>query len=371
MGQETKKTAKTILKAGLLIGASTLLIAACSSGGGGSSGGSSNPPSSSSPPPPPPPPATQTPDRPPEPAAAPAGPDFLPAGKGWSLVWQDEFDGTELDDTKWTAEEACWGGGNNERQCYTQREDNVEVINGLLRLVALEESFTGSTLPVTTNPGDTATNTQPYTSGQVRSVGKASWTYGRISVRAQMPSGQGTWPAIWMLADTATYGTLWPLNGEIDIMEAVNLKATCNECGGTTGENRTSSAIHFGSEWPNNQFISERTPLPGEVNPADGYHVYSVEWAEGIMQFFVDDVLHFTVRNFEWYTDHPDGAGNDNAPFDAPFYLIMNLAIGGGFPEPLNDGGVATDVAPNQMLIDWVRVYSCDGDPTATACLSN
>ncbi|MFC3301432.1 glycoside hydrolase family 16 protein [Parvularcula lutaonensis] len=344
-------------------------LAAC--GGGGSSGGSNAPAGGSTPPPTTPPPTTSEPDRPPVPSTPPSGPDYLPSGKGWNLVWSDEFDGTALDDTKWSAEEACWGGGNNERQCYTQRQDNVEVVNGVLRLVALEESFTGSTLPVTTNPNDTATNTQPYTSGQVRSIGKASWTYGRISVRAKLPSGQGTWPAIWMLADSETYGTVWPLHGEIDIMEAVNLKATCSQCGGSTGENRTSSAIHFGSEWPNNQFVDEKTPLPGEVNPADGYHVYSVEWAEGIMQFFVDDVLHFTVRNFEWYTDHPAGAGNPNAPFDAPFYLIMNLAIGGNWPESVNDGGVAPDVAPSQMLVDWVRVYECTGDTTAVACLSN
>ncbi|NRA28729.1 MAG: glycoside hydrolase family 16 protein [Parvularculaceae bacterium] len=345
-----------------------LAVGAASCGGGGGGATPSAPPPVQSPPPPPPPPVVNRPD---VPDPAPAGSDFLPQGKGWSLVWSDEFDGDSLDETKWTAEEACWGGGNNERQCYTQREDNVEVVNGLLRLVALEEEFTGKNLPLTTNPGDTARATQPYTSGQVRSVGKASWTYGRISARAKMPAGQGTWPAIWMLADSDTYGNQWPLYGEIDIMEAVNLKASCNGCSGTTGENRTSSAIHFGSEWPNNQFVSERTNLPGDINPADGYHVYSVEWAEGVMHFFLDDQLYFTVRDFEWYTDHPAGDGNDNAPFDAPFYLIMNLAIGGNWPEGENDLGVGANAAPNQMLIDWVRVYECSGDTaTGKACLS-
>jgi len=352
-------------------GAATMALAAvslasCSGGGGGS--GSLTPPAMMQAPPPPPPPVIE---RPGVPDPAPNGPDFLPSGKGWNLLWSDEFNGSTLDESKWTAEEACWGGGNNEQQCYTQRTDNVEVVNGLLRLVALEEEFTGKNLPLTTTPQDTAQATQPYTSGQVRTIGKASWTYGRISVRAQMPAGQGTWPAIWMLADSDTYGTTWPLHGELDIMEAVNLKASCNTCGGMTGENRTSSAIHFGSEFPNNRFIDQKTSLDGEVNPADGYHVYSVEWAEGVMHFFVDDNLHFTIRNFEWYTDHPGGATNDNAPFDAPFYLIMNLAIGGNWPESVNDLGVSDDATPNQMLVDWVRVYECSTDPTSGLdCLS-
>ncbi|MEM9839460.1 MAG: glycoside hydrolase family 16 protein [Pseudomonadota bacterium] len=344
------------------------VLAACSGGGSGSSSAPSNAPVSGSPPPPPPPPVIE---RPAVPDPAPNGPDFHPTGKGWSLVWSDEFDGTELDEAKWSPEEACWGGGNNEKQCYTARTDNVEVVNGLLRLIALEEEYTGRTEPIEWQTGNNATNTQPYTSGKVRTLGgRGDWTYGRFSMRAKLPAGQGTWPAFWMLPASDTYGNLWPLNGEMDIMEAVNLTASCNTCTGASGENRTSSAIHFGSEWPSNTFIDERTDLPGAVNPSDGYHVYSMEWGEGIMQFFVDDELHFTVQNFEWYTDHPAGAGNDNAPFDAPFYLIINLAIGGNFPEPLNDLGIAETALPAQLLVDWVRVYECTPDPeTGLSCM--
>lgn len=360
------KTASALLAAGVLA------LSSCSSGSGGGSSSSAPPVQQPAPPPVDPPPASAEPERPPVPAAAPDGPSFHPEGKGWNLVWFDDFEGDTLDDTKWIAEEACWGGGNDERQCYTKREDNVEVVNGLLRLVALEEEFTGRTFSIETNPDQEGERTQPYTSGKVRTLGgRGEWTYGRISIRAKLPAGQGTWPAFWMLGATQTYGDTWPLYGEIDIMEAVNLGATCNECAGGVGENRTSSALHFGDLWPNNRFITDKTGLPGNVNPADGWHVWSVEWAEGIMHFFVDDVLHYTVRNHEWFVNSPAAAGNDNAPFDQPFYLILNLAVGGNLSEPFNDLGVDEDTYPNQLLVDWVRVYECGDDrEKGLACLA-
>ena len=279
-------------------------------------------------------------------------------------MWSDEFDGPELDTEKWSIEHACWGGGNDEKQCYTDRADNVDITNGLLRLIALNERFTGPD-----NPGDTRQKTQPYTSGKILSRGLADWTYGRFSFRAKLPEGQGAWPAAWMLGATQTYGDSWPLYGEIDIMEAVNLGARCDDCTGNDGENRTSNAIHFGSLSPNNEFTGDRTQLLDNSNPADGYHVWSLEWGEGVMHWFLDGERYSTLTQEAWYTDGaPDSAV---APFDEAFYFILNYAIGGNYPEPLNETGISEAILPSQFLVDWVRVYECSTDPdTGRACMS-
>jgi len=314
----------------------------------------------------PPPSAEQPPviKRPQIPPQAPVGPDFHPIGKGWSLNWSDEFDGNVIDRKKWSLEHACWGGGNNEKQCYTDRADNVEVVNGLLRIVALDETFTGPDFP-----GDSKQKTQPYTSGKIISKDLADWKYGRFEFRAKLPEGQGAWPAFWMLAATDTYGDSWPLNGEIDIMESVNLGARCDECAGSDGENRTSNALHFGSPFPNNQHVGDRTTLADATNPADGYHVWAVEWGEGILKWFLDGEHYSTITKDQWYTDA--ALENENAPFDAAFYIIINLAIGGNYPEPLNAGGIADETLPNQLLVDWVRVYQCTEDlEKGLACMA-
>ena len=334
---------------------STVLMGGILTACGGGSSASSPTPVAVVPPPPTPPPPPPTIERPQTPAAAPSGQDFHPANKGWALQWSDEFDGNSLDSSKWSMEHACWGGGNNEKQCYTERSDNVEIINGLLRIVALEESFTGPDFP-----GDTRQKTQPYTSGKVITKDLASWKYGRFEFRAKLPEGQGSWPAFWMLSAADTYGSTWPLSGEIDIMEAVNLGARCDDCTGTDGENRTSNALHFGSESPNNKNVGDRTTLADASNPADGYHVWALEWGKGVMHWYLDGVKYSTVTNDQWNTNAaPD---NPDAPFDAAFYIIMNLAIGGNYPEPVNATGIADDTLPNQLLVDWVRVYQCSTD---------
>lgn len=309
------------------------------------------------------PPAESSPTRPGEPEAAPDGPDFHPADKGWVLKWSDEFEAAALDSDKWMMVVACEGGGNNEQQCYTDREDNVELINGLLRIVALEETFTGPN-----NPDDSTQRTQPYTSGQILTQDLADWRYGRISMRGKLPEGQGTWPAFWMLGGSGVYGDIWPLLGEIDIMEAVNLGARCDDCTGADGENRTSNALHFGNFFPDNRSVHSRTNLADNSNPADAYHVWSIEWGEGRIQWFLDDVLYSTFESDDWFS--AADLENPNAPFDEAFYLIINLAIGGNFPEPLNDMGVADSSLPNQFLVDWVRVYQCEEDlQTGLACM--
>ena len=290
-------------------------------------------------------------------------------GAGWQLVWADEFEGDELDRSKWTPEVSCWGGGNFERQCYTDRPDNIAVEGGMLLLKAKKERFAGPARPpeIADNPNPTLV--QSHTSGKVRTIGQHAWRYGRIEVRAKVPAGQGTWPAVWMMPDSPEYGA-WPRSGEIDILEAVNIGARCKQCEGGRGENRTISALHFGDFAPQNRFVDSRTALPDLALPSDGFHVYAVEWGEGLIRFMVDDRVHLTVTAEQWSTAAPNAEGLPAAPFDQPFYLMANLAVGGRLSEENNAKGVAAATFPAQFAIDWIRVYQCVSDPeTGRACM--
>lgn len=288
---------------------------------------------------------------------------------GWEMVWADEFDGDTLDRSKWQPEVSCWGGGNAERQCYTDRPDNIAVEGGLLLLKAREERFTGPARPPEIAADPNPRLTQPYTSGKVRTRGLHAWRYGRIAVRAKVPPGQGTWPAVWMMPAEDHYGP-WPLSGEIDILEAVNIGATCQACKGGRGENRTISALHFGNLAPRNRFVDNRTALPDLALPSDGFHVYAVEWGEGLIRFLVDDRVHLTVPAERWSTASPLARGNPAAPFDRPFYVMANLAVGGRLSEENNAKGLAAGSFPAQFAIDWIRVYRCAADPdTGRACM--
>lgn len=290
-------------------------------------------------------------------------------GAGWELVWADEFEGEALDRTRWTPEVSCWGGGNNERQCYTDRPENIAVENGLLLLKARKERFTGPARPpeIAENPNPRLT--QAYTSGKVRTIGKYAWRYGRIEVRAKVPPGQGTWPAVWMMPDDPAYGP-WPRSGEIDILEAVNIGAKCKACEGGRVENRTISALHFGDFAPKNRFVDSRTALLDLALPSEDFHVYAVEWGEGLIRFLVDDRVHLTVTADQWSTAAPAAKGNPTAPFDQPFYIMANLAVGGRLSEENNAKGLAAKSFPAQFAIDWIRVYRCGSDPgTGRACM--
>ncbi|BDI60950.1 family 16 glycosylhydrolase [Qipengyuania nanhaisediminis] len=291
------------------------------------------------------------------------------AAADWQLVWADEFEGDTLDRSKWVPEQSCWGGGNNERQCYTDRPENIAVEDGKLVLRARRETLTGPDRPPEIAADPNPLVTRQFTSGKVRTRGLHAWKYGRIEARAKVPAGQGMWPAIWMMPADDHYGS-WPLSGEIDILEAVNIGASCGDCGGGRGENRTVSALHFGDPWPDNSYVSNRTALPSQALPSDDFHVYAVEWGEGLIRFLVDDRVHFTVTPDQWHTASPLARGNRNAPFDQPFYVMANLAVGGDWPESENDRGFAEDSVPNQFAIDWIRVYRCASDPQAgRACI--
>jgi beta-glucanase (GH16 family) len=290
-------------------------------------------------------------------------------GAGWELVWADEFDGPALDRSKWVPEVSCWGGGNWERQCYTDRPENIAVEGGLLLLKARKERFTGPARPPEIAEKPNPRLTQPYTSGKVRTRGLHAWRYGRFEVRARVPAGQGTWPAVWMMPAEDLYGP-WPRSGEIDILEAVNIGAKCKVCEGGKGENRTISALHFGDFAPENLFVDNRTALPDKALPSDDFHVYAVEWGEGLIRFLVDDRVHLTVPADQWSTASPLARGNPAAPFDRPFYIMANLAVGGRLSEQNNAKGVAGKTFPAQFAVDWIRVYRCAQDPTTgRACM--
>jgi beta-glucanase (GH16 family) len=284
-----------------------------------------------------------------------------PAQANWNLVWSDEFDGAQLDRTKWKPEQSCWGGGNQERQCYTDRPENIRVEGGALHLKAHKEKFTGPDRPPEIADKPNPEKTQEFTSGKIRTLGLSSWKYGKVEFRAKPPKGQGTWPAVWMMPADNTYGG-WPLSGEVDILEGVNLGATCQTCEGGVGENRMISALHFGDYAPKNKFLDTRVALPSRALPSDDFHVWTLEWGEGLMRFYLDGLKYWEVKADQWETASPLAKSNPVAPFDKPFYIMANLAIGGGLAERNNDKGVAADVAPAEFLIDWIRIYQCEGD---------
>ena len=248
------------------------------------------------------------------------------------LVWSDEFNGTEVDLGKWSFQRGDGsevglppGWGNNEKQYYT--DQNATVADGFLTITAREEQAAPGYL---------------YTSSRLRSLYKGDFTYGRMEMRARMPIGKGLWPAFWMLpSDRVIYGG-WAASGEIDIVEYIG--SNPSEILGT---------IHYGGEWPNNQLSSSKYELPsGTFN--DDFHVFAIEWEEGEIRWYVDDVHYGTKTS--WNTT----AGPFPAPFDIDFHLLINLAVGGwlpGFPD-------STTEFPQEYVIDYVRVYQ-EGDADA------
>jgi len=274
----------------------------------------------------------------------------------WSLLWFDEFDGDSLDLAKWNTTDSwgrdqCFGGGNNEAQCYTDSADNISIVDGNLVLTARPETGLAQ--------GRT------YTSGRVQSSGKGDWTYGKFEIRAQMPTGQGTWPAIWMLPTAQAYGG-WAASGEIDIVETVNLGAGgCSSCDNGI-EDRAHGTIHFGGEWPRHT----RTGGSTHLDDINAFHTYTLEWYRDEMRWLIDGEEYVRRSNTQWRSDAAQG--NAYAPFDERFHLILNLAIGGDWPTGANERGIDPTGFPKQMLVDYVRVYECEGDTdTAIACRGN
>ncbi|MCG9662860.1 family 16 glycosylhydrolase [Vibrio mediterranei] len=282
----------------------------------------------------------------------------------WVMVWNDEFDGEKIDKSKWSHEENCWGGGNNEKQCYTKRKANSFVRDGVLHIVAKEGSYTGAN----NREGDMRSKaTLPFTSARLRTLNKGDWKYGRFEIRARMPYGQGTWPAIWMLPTDNVYGT-WAASGEIDIMEAVNLKVQTDRKGATPGEleDRIHGTLHYGRQWPENVSSGSEYHLPDGINPADSFHTYAIEWEEGEIRWYVDNVQYATQRKEGWYSQYKNNGqllnGESGAPFNERFHLLLNLAVGGSWSANTNDKGIDSSIFPQTLAVDYVRVFECSLD---------
>lgn len=235
----------------------------------------------------------------------------------WKLVWSDEFDYTGLpDSTKWTAETGGHGWGNNELQYYTSnRKENARVQNGLLTIEAHKEQFEGKN----------------YTSARLVTRGKGDWQYGKIEVRAKLPAGRGTWPAIWMLGSTQPYN--WPDDGEIDIMEHVGYNH-----GYIHGSVHTKKYYHsIGTQKTDTTFIPDC---------AENFHVYSLEWTKDKISIAVDGKTFFTFSN--------EKTGYGAWPFDNKMHLLLNVAVGGHWGGAK---GVDESIWPQRMEVDYVRVY--------------
>ncbi|MFT6899682.1 MAG: beta-glucanase (GH16 family) [Paraglaciecola sp.] len=310
----------------------------------------------------------------PAPASAPvASPtEAITPSSQWTLVWRDEFTGSNIDLNNWELEVNCWGGGNNEQQCYTGQSKNARVHDGLLDIVAYREDFTG---PAEINGDAANTTTLPYTSARLRSMHKGDWTYGRFEIRAKLPAGQGTWPAIWMLPTDYVYGG-WAASGEIDIMEAVNLKAQSDDVGAVPGtpESRVHGTLHYGKTWPENVYSGTSFSLGENGDPADDFHEYALEWEEGEIRWYVDDIHYATQKKSGWYSQYVDDNGDlvngaGSAPFDQDFHMMLNLAVGGAWAGSVNETGIDESVFPQTLSIDYVRVYECSVQPdTGAGC---
>ncbi len=247
--------------------------------------------------------------------------------QGWTLAWGDEFstpDGSSPNPAKWTYDLGGKGWGNHELESYTSRTENAHVEKGNLVITARKESYTGA---------DGVT--RDYTSARLKTQGHFAQAYGRFEARIKIPEGRGMWPAFWMLGeDIPSVG--WPKCGEIDIMENVG-----KEPGTIHG------SLHGPSNTGRTSDLTSIFSRPVGQNFADDFHLYAVEWEPGFVRFYVDSNLYATFNSSQW----PAGG---TWVFDHPFFIIINLAVGGDWPGNPD----ASTKFPQSMLVDYVRVYT-------------
>lgn len=251
-----------------------------------------------------------------------AAPDPIPIdeSEGWELVWNDEFDGASIDESNWTYDIGGWGWGNGEPQYYTERPENARVENGLLVITLRQEKFEDSY----------------YTSARMKTQGLREFQYGRIEARVKVPRGSGTWPAFWMLGakfdkDSDDPERAWPQAGEIDVMEYVGRKPQVTY--GTIHGPGYAGAGSLGG-WNTQDF-----------DIADEFHTYAIEWDEDGIEWFFDSESFYDIG--------PGDIGNREWVYDQPFFLIVNLALGGTF-----GGNIALDLEyPLYLYVDHIRVY--------------
>lgn len=243
----------------------------------------------------------------------------------WRLVWSDDFsapNGSPVDSNKWGFDLGGNGWGNNELETYTNRTTNASLENGMLVIRALKETYTGSD-----------NRTRDYTSARLLTKNKFSLTYGRIEARIKVPFGQGIWPAFWMLGDNINTAG-WPNCGEIDIMENIG---------------REPSIVHgtvHGPGYSGDKGVGAAYTLSNGQKFSDDFHTFAVEWEPNVIRWYVDGLLYKTITP----ANLPAGT---SWVFDHPFFIILNVAVGGNWPLYPD----ATTVFPQQMLVDYVRVY--------------
>ena len=252
-------------------------------------------------------------------------------GQDWVKIWSDEFDYTGLpNSTKWTYDVGGNGWGNSESQYYTDaRSENARVENGNLIIEARKETYKGN----------------DYTSARIVSKGLGDWKYGKIEVRAKIPTGKGMWPAIWMLPSENIYGT-WPKSGEIDIMENVGFEP---------------NTIHWNvhTESYNHSIGTNKGDKDDFFEPYNNYYTYAVEWYEDSIRFLVDGVEYFQFDK---------ESNNSNVwPFNQKFHLLLNIAVGGWGGIQ----GIDANVFPQKMYVDYVRVYRQSGIESNYTCTVN
>lgn len=243
----------------------------------------------------------------------------------WQLVWSDEFDYKGLaDPAKWGYDIGGHGWGNKELQYYTERrKENARVENGHLIIEARRDHWQG----------------HEYTSARLVTKGKGDWTYGRFEVRAKLPSGRGTWPAIWMLPTVKSYGDgYWPDNGEIDIMEHVGFDPDV-----------VHASVH--TKAYHHSIGTQKTSKIDVPTARTEFNVYAVEWTPDEIRGYVNDKHYFTFKNERLINPASD---YKQWPFDKPFHFILNIAVGGTWG---GTKGVDESIWPQRMVIDYVRVY--------------
>jgi beta-glucanase (GH16 family) len=241
----------------------------------------------------------------------------IPEPPGWKLLWHDEFDGDDIDRDNWAFDLGAGGWGNGEAQYYTDRPENARIEDGLLVIEARQEKLEDSY----------------YTSARLKTQGLQSFQYGRIEARIKVPVGAGLWPAFWMLGSSFD-GTNWPDCGEIDIMEYVGREPDLII--GTLHGPGYSGASGI-SQW-NRQ----------EYDIADDFHTYAIEWTADQIDWYYDGAKYHTVA--------PGDLSGKQWVFDQPFFVILNLAVGGTL-----GGAIGLDTEfPTQYYVDYVRVYEAD-----------
>jgi beta-glucanase (GH16 family) len=251
-----------------------------------------------------------------------------PPTSGFTLVWSDEFngaDGTSPDPSKWNYDTGGNGWGNNELECYTNLTQNAQMKGGNLVITAMRQ-------PAYACSDGT---TRDYTSARLKTEGLFNQAYGRFEARIKIPKGQGMWPAFWMLGNNNS-SVSWPQCGEIDIMENIGREPVV-----------VHGSLHGPSTVSQTSDATSSFSLPGGQNFADDFHLYAVEWQPGTVSFFVDSNLYATFAQSQW----PAGG---TWVFDHPFFIILNVAVGGTWPGSPDN----STVFPQQMLVDYVRVYT-------------